>query len=202
MRTKILLFSLLFAFSSRGFAFLTFNESAEMTPQGQYRLAVEPQIRMTEGAGTNLGFFAESSLSDEWSWRAQFGGGQTDFWAGASAKWIPIPDYEKQPGIGLRPEVLFGRDESETFTIFRISPLISKKLETEVGLITPFAAFPIGLFAWQGKSENITQLILGAEGRFDKYKNLLFSAEFGLNLGHTFSYISGSVSFFFGDSKN
>lgn len=199
--TSLVSFLLISVSTLSAHAFLTFNDSAEINPSHDYRIGVEPQFRLTDGTGINLGAFAESSLNEEWAWRAQVGAGHTDFWAAGSAKWVPIPDYDKQPGIGVRPEFIFGRDESETFTILRASPFVSKKLETEIGVITPYAAMPISLLAWRGKSDNLTQLVLGSEGKFDQIPDILFSAEIGLNLGNTFTYIAGTASFFFGNSK-
>lgn len=181
-------------------AFLTTNESGELTTPGTFRIGAEPQLRISDGSGGNVGFFVDSGVNDEWSWRAQLGTGDTEFWGTASAKWVPIPDLDSQPAIGLRPEVTFGRDENESFSVFRVSPIVSKKIDTEIGKLTPYLALPIGVFAWRGKSDTISQIVIGSEGKFEEMPTLLFSAELGMNMSKTFSYISGSISFFFDGS--
>jgi hypothetical protein len=202
MKLQFLLGTLLTTFmSAQALAFLAISESGEITPPGTFRIGVEPQLRISDGSGGNVGFFVDSAVNDEWSWRGQLGTGDTDFWGSASAKWIPIPDLDSQPAIGLRPEVAFGRDESESFTVFRLAPMISKKLDTEIGVITPYIAVPIGIFAWQGKSDTISQFVVGSEGKFEEMPTLLFTAELGMNMSKTFSYIAGSISFFFDGSK-
>lgn len=180
-------------------AFLTIGESGELTPKGTYKIGFEPQIRMTNGSGLNFDSFIDSSINDAWSWRVQVGAGETDFWTTASTKWIPIPDYDKQPALGLRLDATFGRESSETFHVFRFAPMISKKFDTEVGKLTPFASLPMGVFSIKGDSANISQLVLGSEGQFEEIPQWGFSAELGVNMSKAFTYISGTATFYFED---
>jgi hypothetical protein len=182
-------------------AFLTIGESGELTPVGTYKIGVEPQIRISNGSGANIGAMIDTGINDEWSWRVQLGTGETDFWTGASAKWVPIPDYENQPAIGLRVDANFGRDADETFTVFRGAPLVSKSFDTEVGKLTPYAALPIGVWSMKGESDNISQFVIGSEGKFEQAPDWMFSAELGFNMSKAFSYISGTATFFFNDTK-
>ena len=187
--------------SSPAFAFLSLNESGEITPPGIYKLGVEPQIRLSNGSGGNLGVFIDSAINDDWSWRAQMGTGDTDFWAAGSAKWVPIPDYQNQPAIGLRMEANIGREDNESFSVLRVAPLVSKGYDTDIGKITPYAALPIGLFASKGSSDSISQFVIGSEGRFEQTPDFLFSAEIGFNMSRTFSYLAGTATYFFRDTN-
>ena len=201
MPSKILGFLLITClFMPSAWAFLTIGESGDLTPVGVFKLGVEPQFKLSDGSGGNMGVFVDSGLNDEWSWRAQLGTGDTDFWAGGSAKWIPVPDYNQQPAIGLRGEAVVGRDNSETITVFRIAPLISKGFDTDIGRVTPFAALPLGIYATKGNSDNTSELVIGSEGRFEGAEDFLFSAELGFNMSHSFSYISGTATYFFNES--
>ena len=72
-------------------AFLTVQESNEVTPAGKYKLGVEPQFRTSNGNGFNFGGFFDIPINEEASFRANAGTGETDFFAGTSFKWVPIP---------------------------------------------------------------------------------------------------------------
>lgn len=184
---------------SAAHAFLAINESGELTPPGVMKVGVEPQLRLSDGSGGNIGIFADSGINDEWSWRAQLGTGETDFWAGGSAKWVPFPDYGQQPAIGLRVDANFGREGDESFTVFRLAPLVSKGFDTEIGRVNPYLALPFGIFSRKGDSDNISQFVIGSEGRFDNARGFVFSAELGFNMSKTFSYLAGTVTYFFND---
>ncbi len=162
-----------------------------------YRIGVEPQLRLSDGSGGNLGVFVDSALSEGWSWRGQLGTGDTDFWAGASAKWIPIPDFEQQPAIGVRLEVDLGREGTESFTVFRAIPMLSKGFDSEVGKLTPYVAIPFGIMATKGNSETISQLVFGSEATFEQSQGFVYTAEVGFKMSKSFSYLSGTVSYLF-----
>ena len=188
---------LLVTVSLRAHAFLTIGESGDITEPGHYKLGVEPQLRLSNGSGGNLGIFVDAPVNEEWSWRGELGSGDTNFWATGSAKWIPIPDYQKQPALGVRLEASLGRDHDENFTIFRVAPLVSKDFQTEVGKLTPYVALPIGIWALRGNSDTISQFIIGSEGRFEELRGYVLSTEVGFNMSKAFTYLSANISYQF-----
>lgn len=181
------------AASAPAFAHLTIGESNDITPAGILKLGVEPQIRMSEGSGANIGFFMDASIKEDLSWRAYLGLGETDMSAGASFKYVPFPDFEQQPAVGIRGDIVLGREANETFTVFRVAPMVSKQMQTEDALFIPYLAIAGGMMGYKGGSDTIGQLILGSDIRPDNLKNMQFNAELGTNLNKTFSYISFNV---------
>jgi hypothetical protein len=187
-------------FSSSSYAYFTVGESGELPKPGTYRIGAEPQIVFDDG-GFDLSAFADTLLGPDGSIRGQMGVGETNFDAGVSYKWIPIPDYGNQPAVGGKAEVDWANRKSGGWTSFRIMPLVSKKFETDYGLMTPYAALPIGLNSAPWGSVTTIQLAGGSEFRNPDYPRWMYSAELGLNLNNAFTYISGNVTYFLDESE-
>lgn len=179
-------------------AYLTVGESADVTPQGILKIGIEPQIRMSEGSGANLTGFVDGAVSEDLSYRVQLGAGETDLVFGGSMKWVPFPDFEKQPAIGFRGDLIFGREQNENFTTVRLAPMMSKQLQTDYVLFTPYVALPVGLTSFKGKSDSIGQLALGTDIKIDEFNTSMFNVELGANLNRTFSYISFNYVYLLG----
>lgn len=184
-------------FSSPAFAYLTIGESLDITPAGIMKIGVEPQIRLSEGSGANVNFFIDKAIQDDLSWRALIGAGETDLVGTASIKWVPIPDFEQQPAIGVRGDVTLARDADQSFTTFRIAPMISKQIPTEQATFSPYMAIPVGMRGYNGGSDSIAQLVLGSDMKLTEVPNMMFNAELGTNLNKAFSHLSINAVYLF-----
>ena len=186
------------------FAFQTIGETAELLPEGYYKLGVSPQLIVSEGGGFNIGAFYDMYLVDGINGRVELGGGKTDFWTTASVKWVPIPDIERQPAAGLRTAVTIARHDDINFYNIQIAPIVSKKADTRYGEMVPYLALPITFVNANkdlnatSKSRTETQFAIGAEWFQDKEMN--YGAEFNLNLNNSFSSVSAFISFPFDGS--
>lgn len=200
MRNRILslfIFGIAWTVSSTSHAYLEFAETGDIVPRGTYKVGLGPQIRMSDGSGVNISAYAESGFRDDLGWRAHVGTGDTDFYFGASVKWVPIPDYENQPAIGLRGDMAFANDNRVTTSVFRIAPLISKGFQTDYVYFTPYAALPLGTASTDGGSVTFTQLALGSDIKVDEWRDILFNVELGSNISKAFSYLSLNFFYFF-----
>lgn len=195
------LFFLCFTFSTQARAFLTVQESNEISAVGKYKLGVEPQVRTSGGNGTNFSGFFDAPINEEMSIRAQIGAGDTDFVGGGSFKWVPIPDYKTQPAIGGKVSVIYFRESNDNFFTYRFEPIISKKFETEKGTFIPYGAIPLMLTTGNGSSVTGLQLAAGTEYITPNADNMTFGAEFGVNARDSFSYISGFVTIYIDEVK-
>ncbi len=189
---KILLALAATLFVSSSFAYLTVNETAEIMPENFYKVGVAPQLIISDGGGFNLGVFADMHLFDDTDGRITLGGGKTDFWTQASLKWVPFPDVDKQPAMGLRGAVGYARDEDFNFVSLQVTPIISKKADTRYGNMIPYAALPITYISTKDTSYTATQFTLGAEWfpQVDRH----IGAELNLNMNKSVS----SISVYFG----
>lgn len=200
-KTWFLLASLVttFALSTANGSFLTLSESAEIVPEGNYRLGIAPQLRMSDGGGFNAGFYVDGFLHDAMNWRAMIGGGNTDFFAQGSIKWIPFPDYDRQPAMGGRATLFYARDSEVDFTGLQLAPMLSKNLSTEWGTMTPYVGLPISFISTKNSTVTALQLALGSE--LDLEKDRQIGAEFNLNLNDAVTSLTVYFTFSFDDSK-
>jgi hypothetical protein len=175
-------------------AYLTFLESGEIAEVGSTQVGVTPQFVLSNGGGFNLSAFLDHSLQDSLSLRAYVGSGNTDFWSGVSLKWVPIPDFEQQPAIGVRSSLNIVRDEKESYFALQLSPFVSKKYSFEAGEAVPFIALNVNHL--NGKITDVTgfQLVAGSEYKNPNWNSISLAAELGMNMSKSFTYFAVSVS--------
>ena len=165
LRLTLLFFSLTFILISKP-AKASFGvlETAEILPKGYYRVGLAPQLYLGNGGGLDTSAFLDMNVTSDISSRFELGSGVTDFWASASAKWAPYPDYENQPAMGLRGQFTYLRDNNVSFYNTQITPIISKKYQTSRGLFIPYAGVPFTLI-YEKNTNNfmISKLCLGSE---------------------------------------
>ena len=128
--------------TSTAHAYLSIGESGEVLPQNKYQLGIEPQLITSGSTGGNIDVFFDAPINEATSARILLGGGTIDFNAFASVKWMPFPDVDKQPAMGLRFGFGVARDEDENILQLQVAPLVSKKFDTEYGLSVPYLAVP------------------------------------------------------------
>lgn len=175
------------------YAFMSLNESAEILPDNYFNIGVAPQVYLSNGGGSDVSVFIDSHLFDNTDGRITLGSGDTDFWTQASVKWVPFPDVDDQPAMGLRGAVAYARDESLNFLHVQISPIFSKKSTTAVHDMLPYAGLPITFVSEKENSYVASQLTLGA--LWFPWNTAHLGAEFNLNLKNSVS--SASVFFMF-----
>lgn len=161
-----------------------------VTPAGNYRGLLELQAT----GGVNLVARVDMGLSESTGVRALLGTGATAVQWGLYYKWVPIPDYGKQPSIGLLGGFTFTHDNNRSAVTFRLHPTLSKRLRSEIGDIIPYVAIPIGLRMVDGRTSIPVQLALGAEIQPASLKDFSFWIEGGVNVANADGYISFAAS--------
>lgn len=187
--------------TSQAQAYLSMAESGELVSPGKYQVGIEPQFLTNKGNGANVNVFFDTALSDSSSARISMGAGSVDFNTFASVKWIPIPDFDNQPAMGLRAGAGIARDEDENVIQFQVAPLVSKRFDTEYGLTVPYLAVPFTFL--NTKEENLvaSNLVLGSEFQYVDWKEASMGAELGVDLNKSYSYISLFLTFPFESHK-
>lgn len=188
--------------SSPASAYFGTMDTGEVLKEGQYQAMVGPQFIFNQYDGANFTGRLDMGLMEGVSFRGILGFGKVDFQIGGMVKWIPFPDTSEQPAIGGSAGVLIARIGSLTQYSVRLHPLVSKKLETEVGDITPYVSLPLGVTVQTGVDETIVpvQLVLGSEFRPLEMSRWGFFGEVGVNMSKSFGYASVGVTFRFDDT--
>ncbi len=195
----IVLFVSAFLLAQTSFAYLSINETAELIKENDYRVGVIPQVYLTHGGGANMGAFFDMYVDRDINSRFIIGGGNTDFWTTASVKWVPYPDYEKQPAIGFRGAVTYARDNNFDFYNFQVTPIISKIVDTDYGKMNPYIGVPLTVIYSNSSSITSTQFVFGTE--WIERADFQVGGELDLNLSNSNSALSFHVNFPFDNSK-
>lgn len=197
MKFFVFTFAVLFS-SAHAFAYNSIIQTGDVVEPGAFQAALVPQAILSRYKGVGLDALLDVGVDNGSSVRGLIGvGDSVDFEVGGLYKYIPFPDTERQPAIGGEVGVVLARAGGKSEIDLRFNPLISKKLETEVGDVTPYASIPIGIALRDGDTLVPIQLVAGAELRLLSTPNLSFFLESGFNLYQAFGYISGALAWRF-----
>ena len=176
-------------------------DNGEILQSGHYKFTAGLQT-LTSSGGLNMGLMFDAGFQEEYGIRILGGLGKTDYYTGGLFKWMPIPDIEGQPAIGFNVGLVYAKWNDNRDLTFRFEPLVSKKFEMESVTLTPYGSLPLGLRTRnsdvnEAGSAVTWQLVAGSQLQIEKWKNLQFMGEIGLELEHAFSHISLAAIYYF-----
>lgn len=171
-------------------AYYSVMDTGEIIPEGRYKLGLESQFITDDDSGINLVGRFDHWVSEELNFQGLLGFGEVDLHAGGFVKWIPFPDFDEQPAIGLKAGMLYAREDGVNELSFRLYPLISKTFTSNIGEWTPYASLPIGFRTIDGETDVPVQLAFGSQWKTDHFENLQFVGEVGLDVSDAYTYIS------------
>jgi hypothetical protein len=183
-------------------AYYSTVDNGEVLKEGQFQAMIAPQLIFNNYDGGNFTGRLDMGLAEGVSARGLLGFGKVDFQIGGMVKWIPFPDTESQPAIGGEAGLIVARIGSLTQYSIRFHPLISKKIELEIGDLIPYGSLPLGITVQSGGVDETfvpVQLVGGAELRPLEMKNWSFFGEVGVNLTKSFGYVTAAVAYRFDD---
>lgn len=186
--TLLLLGGLFFSLPAQ--SYLSTFDTGHILPQNTYKLGFEAQL----GNSSNFTSRFDHPLNESSSLRALLGTGDVLLHAGVQWKWVPIPDYDVQPAIGLITGVIYGQKARiDTWTL-QAHPFISKEYEWPEGSVTPYLASPIGLAFSEGVVKTPLHIVLGSEWKLSRFKKVKFLSELGFRLDQSETYFSFGTS--------
>ncbi len=199
VKIALLFFSM--ALSAPLWAYNTTLDTGRLLQEGHYKLGLESQFVTSGDDGINVAGRFDGPINDELNWRAQAGVGTTDGFLGGYIKWIPYPDLEKQPAVGLIAGVQYARFSGLDELALRAHPLVSKQFNLDLGEVTPYASLPIGLRSLDGETDLTVQFALGSEFRPQAWEKIRLMAELAFDVRKSFSYFVVGASLEF-DEEN
>lgn len=195
MRFMLSLLCSLMLLPSAQAAYLAVAESGEILPDGQYQFGLAPQILLNEGGGGTVSGFIDVPVNDSTSFRAQAGLGKVDFHAAGSIKYIPFPDFDNQPAMGIKGGLWYARWQEENWLTLQVAPLASRRLQTEHGVLIPYIALPINLVSRKERNFTGVQVAFGSEWKHPTWEHLLLTGELAISLNDSVSAMTIGLSF-------
>ena len=175
-------------------AYLSILDSGEPVAKGRIHAGIAPQIFVGESQGGEGIFWLKTGLDEGRDLTLQAGFGEIDFWTQLATRWIPIPDYENQPAIGLRFDITLARDQNYSHGVLRLAPFFSKRFRSETGHIEPYVYLPFGLRIQEGSYTSLSQFIVGSQLALEDLRPVYFYAEIGANLRQAPAYFSIGIA--------
>ncbi len=132
--------------------------------------------------GTNVNARFSIGLSEDLQGDFEIGSGDIDFTASANLKWVPIPDYEKQPALGIRGGLTYIDTDRYSQTSIIATPFASKAFESPHGKFAPFAGVPLALNSNSDDTYFTARMIVGLEWTPTNMNNLHVIGEGGVKI--------------------
>ena len=200
MNTYIALIVLFFSLNSA--AHYTTHDTGDLLKSDQYEFTVNAAFLTNPNSGTQITATVDSGLYHDSNVRALLSVGAIDYAVGGFYKWVPVPDYGKQPAMGLLGGALYASDGDIDELSIRLHPFVSKKFSLVFGDANAYASLPVGIRFLDGTNDVPIQLAVGSELKIPEFNQVNFTAEIGINLQRTYSYFSLGVVFFLDDNKD
>ena len=192
--------TLILFWSIQGFAYFSHHATGNLITQRDFNLTATIQQITNPDSATNVVGYIDSGFSDSANIRAIIGVGKKDFQLGGMYKWVPVPDYENQPAMGLMYGALYVSDDDSSELNLRLHPFVSKNFETTLGQFNAYAALPMGIRKFDGDSDFPIQFVVGAELEKSNHPNIGFTAEVGMDFHKAFTYFSVGLLYKFSEA--
>jgi hypothetical protein len=132
--------------------------------------------------GTNIHARGSLGVSEDLQADLEVASGDFDFMVSAMAKWVPIPDYEKQPALGIRGGLTYIDTDRYTQTSIVATPFASKAFQSPHGKFAPFAGVPLALNTNSDDTFFTARLLLGLEWTPENQSNFHVIGEAGIKI--------------------
>jgi hypothetical protein len=165
---------------------------------GKLSVGIEPEVIISKPTGAGFNVKPRLGISDLLNVEGIIGTGtgSRKFRIGAIAGFDWFPDVGNQPGIATPIKVEYLRFEDDGVLSYGVQPLVYKTFKGDAGDFTPFVALPIGWNLRNSKNQGFMQVAFGSMFKLPENNNYRFVLEAGFNINHSYSYISGGVTYY------
>ena len=191
--------------SPHGLSYFSLMDTGELRQGQNTRLLGETQVISNEPEGFNFGgryVLGSNGFISDSEVQLEAGAGSVDYQLGVFLKWVPFPDTDNQPAVGVRTGFTFAKLLEYSTYGLNITPLISKHINSDLGKVTPYLGLPIGLQKNTLDFYTSFQVILGLEWSPEEWelgssRGFNFLLEYGLGLDQAFDYLSLALAYDF-----
>ena len=183
-------------------AYFSVLDTGEVVKTGEYKVLAEGQFLTDAPEGFNLNGRFATGIDEESELQIELGFGSIDFNIGGFYKWVPVPDTDDQPAVGVRAGFTFAQVSDFSTYGLNVTPFASKKFETEHGVFSPYVGVPIGLQQNSIDTRFSLQASIGLEWIPDQWSlpelyGFRFLTEYSFEIDDAFSYFSIASSYSF-----
>lgn len=195
---KVILFLALLTWAPTSFAYQSLLTTGDLLEPDQFQIMGYIESIFDELDGVNVNARGTYGLNDEMQIDMEVGIGDLDIMLGGFLKWVPIPDYDKQPAIGVRAGVSYINTDAYSQTSISAMPFVSKGIpDTPHGKFTPYLGLPL---AWNSNKNDdyfSARIVLGTEWTPAQQQDVHVVTELGLDLSKSFNSLSVAGSYDF-----
>lgn len=195
IKKMMILYAILFSFSAYGYQSLM--TTGDLIQPETFQVLGYVESIFDELDGVNINVRGNYGINDELQGDIELGAGELDVMLGAFLKWVPIPDYEKQPAIGIRAGLSYIDSDRYSQTSITAMPFISKGIESPNGRFVPYIGFPLAINSNKNDDYFSSRIAFGTDWTHPDQKQLHVIAELGLELSKSFNSLSIGASYDF-----
>lgn len=134
--------------------------------------------------GTNANARLSVGINEELQGDFEVGSGDIDFMTSANLKWVPFPDYERQPALGIRGGLTYIDTDRYSQTSVVATPFASKAFESPHGKFAPYAGVPLAVNSNSDDTFFTARMIVGLEWTPINMSNFHVIGEGGLKISN------------------
>jgi hypothetical protein len=190
---SIVLFSFVFICSSLSHAYMSLMTTGDILQQNQ----VQGMGYLEFWRGTNVNARGSMGITEDLQGDIEVGSGDVDFMVSAMAKWVPIPDYEKQPAIGIRGGLTYLNTDTYSQTGIVATPFLSKAFQSPHGKMSPYAGIPIAVNSKRDDTFVSSRFVFGLEWTHPEQTNFHVIGEAGVEISKSFDSLNIGASYDF-----
>lgn len=169
-------------------AYLAISEVGEPLAGKTYTITGGAQLNQRPLEGGQGQITVKWPFQEDMDLTFQIGAGQVAKFLQVGGRWVPIPDVDNQPALGLKWDVSLAQERERSLGLFRIAPFGSKKFLLESGFLEPYLYMPVGVALQEQQFFFVAQLVTGVHWGFEDIRPFSFYTEIGWNLRDMFSY--------------
>ncbi|MCB9072713.1 MAG: hypothetical protein H6623_03760 [Bdellovibrionaceae bacterium] len=189
----MLLFTVLVFSMSKSYAYMSLMTTGDILKQNQ----VQGMGYLEFWRGTNANARASMGINDSLQGDVEIGSGDVSFMMSAMVKWVPIPDYEKQPAMGIRGGLTYVNTHDYSQTSVVAMPFLSKAFQSPHGKFSPYASIPLAVNSNKDHSFFSARLVVGVEWTPLEQNNFHVIGEAGAHISKSFSSLNVGASYDF-----
>lgn len=171
-------------------AYYSLMDTADILGPNEFTITGEGQWVTSGKRGLNFRGHLDQAINDSSQYRFTLGTGVNVLQAAFQYKWVPIPDFDDQPGIGFIFGATYAKIPDDSVLGVTVKVVASKNYYKDWGVITPYGGITAGIGVNSDKTTSPSQLNLGSRWRPESWDKSFLMGEIAWDISDSFTYIS------------